>query len=440
LAAAQLKLLESLSMKFLALALPLLVSPAFAAQQIITFAPSVETGAQARLIESRGGRIIKEFSFINAVLAELPDALKAADLARSPGVTGAENDEEIYWLGTGKNPLSLQDAQAALPAIAEGEQPMAGPPAVSTPPAPVSPPYINFADADGKFDHLPWSAGRLQVTRVWPRTMGKGARIAVLDTGVDCSHPDLAPNCAPGYNALNPASAPSDDGGHGTHVAGIIAGARNGKGMAGIAPEATILPVKVLNSSGTGKVSNIIDGIGWAMRQNIDIINMSLGAPKYSGAQEKAVEAARKAGILVVCAAGNDKGRVNYPAAYEATVAVTAMDFSNKITSFSSRGPETDFIAPGVRIFSAFPGGSFRLMAGTSQAAPHISGMAALAVGLGIKGAYALKAELTKGAVNVGLSPEEQGAGAPVAAFMAQNILAAQQPAVKKQVYGPGAY
>lgn len=396
----------------------------FAAQKIVAFDPGTGPVEQTRIVESRGGTVVKEFAFINAVLADFPDSRRAAGLDRAPGVASAEDDEEIYWLSSEE--LSFAEA-AALSAheIRQGTAQPAQPPAVSTPPAPATPPFITTANAEGKIDRLPWSSGRLQVTRAWARTKGKGARIAVLDSGADCTHPDLAPNCAPGYNVFAPGTLPDDDKGHGTHVSGIIAGALNWTGMAGMAPEATIIPVKVLNSSGTGKISQILDGLSWAAGQKPDIINMSLGSPKISESIGKAVKAARKAGILVVCAAGNDGGPVSYPAAFEDVVAVASMDFVNKIAKSSSRGPEIDFIAPGVGIFSAFPDATLRIMSGTSQAAPHVSGLAALAVSLGVKGPDALRAALKKASYNIGLIPEEQGAGVPVASFLVNNILSA---------------
>ncbi len=396
---------------------------AFAAPQIITFSDTVGPAGQSRLVAGRRGKIIKEFPFINAVLADFPEDVRAEDMARTPGVSGAEDDVELYWLAAEENPVGLETAQALARDILEGVPPAAEPPAVSTPVAPPQPPvYVSTANAAGKTDHMGWGVARLRAPQAWAITKGAGARVAVLDTGVDCEHPDLAPNCAPGYNVLNPGSPPADDKGHGTHVAGIIAAALNWRGAVGVAPEATIIPVKVLNSSGTGKVSDIIDGMGWAIRNKADIINMSLGAPKYSEAQGKAVKAARDAGVLVVCAAGNEGGPVDYPAAYEDAVAVTSLDFSNKLAGSSCRGPEIDFTAPGVRIYSAAPGGSFALMSGTSQAAPHVSGIAALAVSLGVKGPDALRAALIQASFSLGLPPEEQGAGAPVASRLVANI------------------
>ncbi|MDA8132403.1 MAG: S8 family peptidase [Elusimicrobia bacterium] len=403
-------------MKLLALLLAF-APQAFAGQKMITFAAGVGTAEQARTVESRGGRVLRSFPFINGLLAEFPDAPRSADISRAPGVDSAEDDEDIYWLA-GEAPVTLEEAQAELYAAAREQAAVE----VSTP-APVSPPYITTSNAEGRIEKLPWSAGRLQVTRAWKMARGAGARVAVLDTGADCSHPDLAPNCLPGYNVITPGAEPFDDKGHGTHVSGIIAGALNWSGMAGIAPEAKIIPVKVLNSSGTGKVSQIIEGMEWAVAQRPDVMNMSLGSQKFSAAQGKAVKAARAAGILVVCAAGNDGGPVGYPAAFEDAVAVSALDFSNKLASFSSRGPEIDFTEPGVRIFSAFPGGSFRLISGTSQAAPHVSGLAALAAGLGVRGETALRQALGKASYNLGLPAEEQGAGAPVASYLVNNIL-----------------
>ena len=400
------------------LILLLAAGPAAAGQKIITFATGISPEAQARLVQSRGGRVIKEFSFINGVLADFPDGAKTADISRAPGVDSAEDDREIFWLAS-EQPKPLEAAQAEIKALLTG-----APGGVQTPAAPISPVYVTTTNAEGRTERLPWSLVRMGAPKAWSYTRGKGALVAVLDGGVECTHPDLAANCGEGYNVLEPGTPPYDGTGHGTHVSGIIAGALNWSGMAGMAPEATILPVKVLNSSGTGKVSQIIEGMEWAVRRKVDIINMSLGAPEYIEAQAKAVKAARKAGVLVVCAAGNFAGNIGYPAGYEDSVAVTAIDFSNKLASFSCSGPAADFAAPGVRIYSSYPVNSFLLADGTSQAAPHVSGVAALAVGLGIKGEAALRAALVKASYNIGLPPEQQGAGVPLPARLAEQFLA----------------
>jgi len=409
-----------------ALAAFLSAGQAFAAQKIITFNAAMDAAARRQVIEGRGGRVIKDFDFINAALADFGDASRAAAITRAPGVTAAEDDEEVYWLAS-ENSVTLDDAALLAGGLLAGEpgpvEPPVAPPAVSTQ-APVAPVYVSTFSVEGKADHMPWSLARMHAPQAWASARGKGARVAVLDSGVDCAHPDLAAACAAGYNVLNPSLPPNDDKGHGTHVSGIIAGALNWKGMVGMAPEATIIPVKVLNSSGTGKVSEVIDGIGWAVRNKVDIINMSLGAAKFYESQSNAVKAARKAGILVVCSAGNDGGPVKFPAAYEGATAVTALDYASKLAPFSSRGPEVDFTAPGVKIFSAFPEGGYRLMDGTSQAAPHISGLAALAVGLGVKGADAIEAALIKASYDLGLPAYYEGYGVPIADRLVNNILA----------------
>ena len=365
---------------------------------------------------------MQAFPFINGVLADFPEDVRTADISRVPGVDSAEDDREIYWLAS-EQPSPLQAAQAEVAALLRGEAAGTQPPQATTP-APISPVYLTTANAEGKTERLPWSSVRMGAPKAWAHTKGKGARVAVLDGGVECTHPDLAANCAPGYNVFAPGTLPEDGTGHGTHVAGIIAGALNWSGMAGLAPEATIIPVKVLNSSGTGKVSQVIAGMEWAVAQGVDIINMSLGAPGYIAAQARAVKAARKAGVLVVCAAGNFAGDVGYPAGYEDSVAVTAVDYSNKLAKFSCSGPATDFTAPGVRIYSSYPVNSFLLADGTSQAAPHVSAVAALAVGLGIKGEAALRAALVKASFNIGLPPEQQGAGVPLPAKLVEQFQA----------------
>lgn len=408
-----------------------LCSPAFSAQQIITFDPGTGPEARKLSVEKRGGRVIKDFELINGVLAEFPGGRAPAGLSRLPGVATVEDDEEIYWLASeGTGPISPETAYAEAVGFKDGAPAPSVPPQVSTPVAVSTQPpiYISTVSVDGKADHMSWGTARMRAPAVWPFTKGAGARVAVLDTGMDCAHPDLAPNCAPGANFITPGAPPDDDKGHGSHVAGIIGAALNWKGAVGMAPEATLIPVKVLNSSGTGKISQVLEGINWAVAQKVDIINMSLGSSKYSEAQEKAVKAARAAGVLVVCAAGNSGGAVEYPGAYDGALAVTALNYDNTLADFSCRGPQADFTAPGVKIFSDAPGNSFRAVNGTSQAAPHISGMAALAVGLGVKGADALEKALAKASVSLGLPAYHEGYGVPVALKLLNNLQAPQQP------------
>ncbi len=169
-----------------------------------------------------------------------------------------------------------------------------------------------------------------------------------------------------------------DENGHGTHVAGIIAAEQNGSGVVGIAPEAELYAVRVLDGAGFGLVSWIISGIEWAVMNQMDILNFSLEGPHFLSLQD-ACDNAYNAGVLLVAAGGNTYGNaVRFPAAYDSVIAVTATD-SNDIRSYISPiGPEVELSAPGVDIMSTVLGGSYDFLSGTSQAAPHVTGTAAL--------------------------------------------------------------
>ena len=154
-----------------------------------------------------------------------------------------------------------------------------------------------------------------------------------------------------GYDFHNSDNDATDDNGHGTHVAGTIAQAsNNGIGTMGITPNVSILPIKVLGADGTGFTTNTIEGINYAVQQGADVINLSLGSPNYSAAEEAAVNAAVNADVAVIGATGNDgikNGGVYYPAAYTNAIAVTATDLQGVSTAYSNTGPEVDLAAPG---------------------------------------------------------------------------------------------
>ncbi len=212
--------------------------------------------------------------------------------------------------------------------------------------------------------------------------------IAVLDTGVDMGHPDLASKIVPGgYDFANDDLDPSDDHWHGTHVAGIAGAATgNGAGIAGVAWNCSVLPVKVVDERGDGYYSWIIDGIIWATDQGADVINLSVGGDVPDTFLEDACRYAYEHGVVIVAAAGNDGGAVLYPAAYDDYVlAVASSDFNDAISSYSNRGPEVDVAAPGEWILGPGPlwyFGPYDLpylfASGTSAAAPHVAGLAAL--------------------------------------------------------------
>ena len=234
----------------------------------------------------------------------------------------------------------------------------------------------------------PWGVDRIDADLVWSNNKGNGVKIAIIDTGVDKDHPDLQANIKSGVNFVSkPSWRPADpekwddDNGHGTHCAGIVAAVDNEVGVIGVAPEADIYGVKVLDRTGSGYVSDVIAGIEWSDDNGMQVISMSLGSSSDSTPLEWACNAAADAGIVVVAAAGNSGSGVNYPAKYESVIAVSATDDTDTIALFSSRGPEVELAAPGVSIYSTYRGGGYATMSGTSMACPHVAGTAALAIG-----------------------------------------------------------
>jgi subtilisin len=224
---------------------------------------------------------------------------------------------------------------------------------------------------------------------------GAGVKIAVLDTGIDYDHPDLNNSYKGGYDFVNNDADPWDDNCltylktcHGTHVSGIIAAEHNGIGVVGVAPGASIYAVKVLDAGGFGAASLVVSGIEWAMNNNMSIISMSIESTENNTAVFEAVNAAYNSGILVVAAGGNTNGRpVLYPAAYDSVIAVTAIDLSGQRASFSPIDPKIEVAAPGVSINSTVCiiadlshclQNGYGLLNGTSMAAPHVTGVAAL--------------------------------------------------------------
>jgi len=233
-----------------------------------------------------------------------------------------------------------------------------------------------------------WGVERIGADHVWSTNTGKGVNVAILDTGVDYDHPDLAGNIAGG---INYAGSWWKDGstnklywddkyGHGSYCAGIVAALNNNIGIVGVAPGATLWAVKVLGDNGYGYISDIIQGLEWCVDNEIDIASMSFGAAEYSESMANACNAAYDAGVLLVAAAGNEKGGpVIYPAAYESVIAVSATNTNDVIADFSSTGPEVELAAPGVSIKSTYRSGGYAIGSGTSMACPHVAGAAALA-------------------------------------------------------------
>ncbi len=282
------------------------------------------------IVKKQGGKVLHEYKYMEVVHAKLPDRAVQA-LANNPNIAYVEEDYKAYAIG----------------------------------------------------QTVPWGITHINADDVQATgNTGSGAKVAILDTGIDASHEDLS--VAGGASFIDTEPDPYNDGNsHGTHVAGTVAGLNNTLGILGVAPSASLYAVKVLDSSGSGTYSGIIKGIEWAVSNNMDVISMSLGGSRGSTSLQQAVDNAYNSGVLVVAAAGNDgaKGKRNtigYPAKYASAMAVGAVDNSNNRASFSSVGDELEIMAPGVNVLSSVPGNAYDTYNGTSMATPHVSGAAAL--------------------------------------------------------------
>lgn len=249
-----------------------------------------------------------------------------------------------------------------------------------------------------------WSITAFDLPGAWSRSKGEGVKVAVLDTGVDIDHPDLAQNVLPGFNFISPGSQPWDDNQHGTHVSGIIAAANNEIGMVGVAPEAKIVPVKVLNRAGNGNLVDVSKGIRWAVDEGkADLICMSLGSPNPVQEVRKAIQYALSKKVVCFIAAGNSgvTKEVFYPANYPEAIAIGSIDESLARSGFSNTGSNLDFMAPGGRIFSTVPNNWYAVLSGTSMAAPFAAGVAALVLSYVRNNNVGLKLESNEDYINV---------------------------------------
>ncbi|MBC8079323.1 MAG: peptidase S8 [Gorillibacterium sp.] len=222
---------------------------------------------------------------------------------------------------------------------------------------------------------------KIKANLAWNITKGREASIiAIVDTGVQRSHPDLKDKLRTGYNFVSNNKDTNDDNGHGTHVAGIAAAITNNRiGVAGTAPRNRILPVKAFDNNGMATTHNIVQGILYAADQGARVINMSFGAGAYSSVEADACAYALKKGCVLVAAAGNSgSSKRFYPAGYSGVISVAATDVNNNKASFSNYGKWVTVAAPGVNILSTYPDSTYSSLSGTSMAAPFVSGLAGL--------------------------------------------------------------
>jgi subtilisin family serine protease len=318
---------------------------------IVVFDTTVNEAARDELVRNFGGENLHDLPLVGGRAVVLPSPAMAEALTSEAGVVRVDPDVEVQ--ATAK-------------------------------PAPAQP-----------SEEMPWGVNRVDADLAWSATTGAGKVVAVVDTGIDKTHPDLAANIVGGRNFVRKGATPADpakwndDNGHGTHVAGTVAALDNDIGVVGVAPEAKLLGVKVLDRNGNGYLSDVIAGLNWVIDPNGDgdtsdkqaqVVNMSLGTDSDVQSFHDAVTGVYNAGVVVVAAAGNDGGtnNVDYPAAYPEVIAVAATDSLDTRASWSSGGPEVELSAPGVSVKSTYKGGAYATMSGTSMASPHVAGTVAL--------------------------------------------------------------
>jgi subtilisin len=242
---------------------------------------------------------------------------------------------------------------------------------------------------------IPWGVFRIQAPEVQALgNRGTGVNVAILDSGLDYTHPDLASNYRGGYDFVNNDGDPFDDYGHGTWVSGVVAAADNAFGVVGVAPGANLYALKVLNNRGTGYDTDFARAVEWCISHGIKVINYSAGGRVATTVLQQACQAAYNAGIVVVAAAGNDSdlgamppyiAPLEYPAAYSTVVSVGATNELDRVADFSNQGASLTLTAPGVNITSTGRGGVYvNGLDGTSFAAPHVTGTVALLVESGV--------------------------------------------------------
>ncbi|MFC4075689.1 S8 family peptidase [Salinithrix halophila] len=222
---------------------------------------------------------------------------------------------------------------------------------------------------------------KVQAPAAWDITRSSSSvRIAIIDTGVQANHPDLNGKVVKGYDYVDRDWDPNDGHGHGTHCAGIAAAATNNRiGIAGMAPNASIYAVRVLDNNGSGTLANVASGISHAADNGAQVISLSLGASSGGASLENAVNYAWNKGSVVVAAAGNNgTSWPNYPAYYNNAIAVAATDSNDRRAYYSTYGSWVDVAAPGSSIYSTYKDSRYVSLSGTSMATPHVAGLAGL--------------------------------------------------------------
>ena len=328
-----------------------LSAPAAPGEFLVQFKPGMAAAERSKAAQQMGGRIINRVDALEIDVLEFP-ALKA----------GA-NPKAVAQLldNIRKNPNVVM----------------------------VEPNYIytvNWTPNDPGLSQQ-WAWAKIGAYTAWDTNKGStSVVVAVVDTGVQLNHPDLSSKMVAGYDFVDNDTNASDGNGHGTHVAGTIAAiTNNSTGGAGTCPNCKIMPVRVLNNSGSGTLDNVANGIIWAADNGAKAINLSLGASSGATTLANAVNYAWNKGSFLACAAGNSNtSSPSYPAYYDRCFAVASTTETDQRSSFSNYGTWVEVAAPGSNIYSTWINSGYNTISGTSMATPHVAGQAGLLASLGM--------------------------------------------------------
>jgi len=358
---------------------------------VINYDPAADEASVQALLRSLGAVEVQRIPQIGSMKILVPESISAASSAMSvvsgsavAEAAGLVNIEELAEF------TAFQDSEASFI------------------------PNDTFFGDIGMYG-LKTGPGGTWTTVAWDHSpkRGSGVIVAVLDSGYDFTHPDLIGQSVPGWDFVNDDNSPADDNGHGTHVSGTIAAkTNNAMGIAGVAYNAKILPVKVLNGAGSGNNFVISMGIVYAVDKGAKVINMSLGGSAFTTSMAAAVNYAITRGVTVIAASGNTYGTTyQYPASYDGVISVAAHDITGTKADFSTYNNRVTISGPGVDILSTVPTfvslSRYAYLDGTSMATPHVAGIAALLISANVA--------TTPAAVKEALicSARDENAGAP---------------------------
>ena len=334
---------------FLTLQLSFL-TPAFAARYLVVFKDSAQfSEAHSQWVLANTSKVQKMFS-ARSVQVNVQDSL----LPVQSLVIESADDNLLTALAQNSDVIVEKEVFHKAPAPVEGHM--------------LNPAWafdMNYAVqdfTDEGIDQTPWGIKAVKAREAWKLSQrGLGARVLVLDTGVDKNHPALQGQIEDMKDFVGDHQAPydvADKVGHGTHVSGTILGAEAANGFTGVAPKAKLLMGRVCSVDGCSNIA-VASGIAWGIQKHVDVINMSLGGDFSTPGEKSAIDRAEKAGVIVVAASGNDgKPTVGFPAAYSTVIAVGAVNEKLVKADFSQWGPELDVVAPGVDVISSVPQGT----------------------------------------------------------------------------------